>query len=70
LGGIIWAIPVKNELVSTKGLFGSQDKEDIMIRLDIIIAAAAIAALPITAAHAQSGTFRQAHLFGFGLTNR
>ena len=34
--------------------------------LGIFIAAAVIAALPITPAHAQSGTFRQSHNLGFG----
>ena len=38
-----------------------------MIRLGIYIAAAIIAALPITLAHAQSGEFRQSHtLVGYG----
>ena len=37
-----------------------------MTRLRIFIAAAVIAALPITLAQAQSGTFRQSHDLGFG----
>ena len=37
-----------------------------MTKLRIFIAAAVIAALPITLAHAQSGTFRQSHDVGFG----
>ena len=37
-----------------------------MTRIGIFIAAAVIAALPITQAHAQSGTFRPSHDVGFG----
>ena len=37
-----------------------------MTKLRIFIAAAVIAALPITLAYAQSGTFRQSHDLGFG----
>ena len=37
-----------------------------MTKLGFFIAAAIIAALPITLAHAQSGTFRQSHDVGFG----
>ena len=37
-----------------------------MTKLGIFIAAAVIAALPITMAHAQSGTFRMHHDLGFG----
>ncbi len=37
-----------------------------MTRIGIFIAAAVIAALPITQTHAQSGTFRQSHDVGFG----
>ena len=37
-----------------------------MTKLGFFIAAAVIAALPITLAHAQSGTFRQSHDVGFG----
>ena len=38
-----------------------------MTKLSIFIAAAVIAALPITAAQAQSGTFRQSHDVGMGV---
>ena len=37
-----------------------------MIKLNVLIAAAIVAALPITMAHAQSGTFRTSHDLGFG----
>ena len=37
-----------------------------MKRLNTFIAAAIVTALPLTLAHAQSGTFRQAHDLGFG----
>ena len=37
-----------------------------MIRPRVLVAAFVIAALPITMAHAQSGTFRQSHDVGFG----
>ena len=38
-----------------------------MIKLTVFVAAAVIAALPITLANAQSGTFRQSHDVGFGV---
>ncbi|MFQ5985396.1 MAG: ABC transporter substrate-binding protein, partial [Alphaproteobacteria bacterium] len=37
-----------------------------MTKLSVLAAAIVIAALPITLAHAQSGTFRQSHDLGFG----
>ena len=40
--------------------------EDIVTRLIMFIAAAAILVLPITLAHAQSGIFRQSHNLGVG----
>ena len=40
-----------------------------MIKLNVFVGAVGIAALSITLAHAQSGTFRQSHDVGFGAEN-